>query len=61
MQRPSILEAKINELEDAFIVAIRRGDVETARMYNAELIPLLIRLIDVVGTTESDPGSDSRK
>lgn len=59
MRKRSILEAKIIELEEACAAAVRRGDVETARMYNSELIPLLVRLINVVGASDTDFGSDS--
>ena len=59
MEQPSILKAKILELEEAVIIAVRKGDFPTADMYNRELIPLLIRLIDVTRSSNSDSGSDS--
>jgi hypothetical protein len=53
------LEAKIRELEEAFQVATRSGDFVCAQMYNAELIPLLIRLADVIRDSKADRGADS--
>lgn len=53
-----ILRAKIQELEEAVREAIRLDDPERARFYNAELVPLLIRLVDAVGTPEPNLGTD---
>jgi hypothetical protein len=55
----SILEAKIRELEEAFQVATRSGDIVCAAMYNAELIPLLLRLADAIRDSKADRGADS--
>jgi len=38
LEKHSVLEAKIRELEEAFQVASRNGDLICAQMYNAELI-----------------------
>lgn len=58
MQKHLILKAKILELDEAVVAAKRNGDFESAQMYSSELIPLILRLIHVVGTTDSDLGSD---
>lgn len=54
-----MLEAKIRELEEAFQVASRSGDIQCAQMYNAELIPLLLRLADAIRDSKADRGVDS--
>lgn len=58
MQRHLILRAKIQELEEAVREAVRLDDPERVRFYNAELVPLLIRLVDAVGTPEPNFGTD---
>jgi hypothetical protein len=52
--RHSVLEAKIRELEEAFQESARNGDVTCAQMYNAELIPLLIKLADVIRDSKTN-------
>ena len=59
MEKHSVLEAKIRELEEAFQVASRNDDFECAQMYNAELIPLLLRLADAIRDSKADRGVDS--
>ena len=54
-----MLEAKIRELEEAFQESSRSGDIFCAAMYNAELIPLLLRLADAVRDSKADRGADS--
>ena len=54
-----MLEAKIRELEEAFQEASRSGDLYCAAMYNAELIPLLLRLANAIRDSKADRGADS--
>jgi hypothetical protein len=59
LEKHSVLEAKIRELEEAFQESSRSGDIYCAAMYNAELIPLLLRLADAVRDSKADRGADS--
>lgn len=58
MQAHSILQAKIQELEEAAREATLSDDVESAFMFTQELVPLLLRLADVVGNPDSDRGAN---
>ena len=59
MAKHSVLEAKIRELEEAFKEALAQGHAERAQMFNAELIPLLLRLADAIRDSKADRGADS--
>ena len=59
MGKHSVLEAKIRELEEAFQESMRNHEFERAQMFNAELIPLLIRLADAIRDSKADRGADS--
>ena len=59
MQTHSILRAKIQELEEAFLEAAKAGNVERAAFYNRELIFYLLRLASVIGNPTPDRGTDS--
>ena len=54
MEQHSVLKAKIKELEEASLEAAQRGDPEKVKFYTAELLPLIIRLVDAIRTSESD-------
>jgi hypothetical protein len=59
MQTHSILRAKIQELEEAFLEAAKAGNLERAAFYNRELIFYLLRLASVIGNPTPDRGTDS--
>jgi hypothetical protein len=59
MQTHSILRAKIQELEEAFLESARAGNVERSQFYNRELVYYLIKLANVIGNPTPDRGTDS--
>ena len=53
--------AKIRELEEAVVSARALGDVASAEMFNAEIIPLLIKVTDAIRDSKADRGADTRE
>lgn len=59
MEKHYLLEAKYRELSEAFNDALDKDNMELARMYNAELIPIEIRLMDAVRNSKANRRADS--
>lgn len=54
MDHSSIIRSKIRELEEASLEAANEGKPELVSMYTRELVPLLLRLVNVIGSAKSD-------
>ena len=57
----TLQRAKLQELEEAFLMARLKGNNVEARFWNQELIYLLLAVLDDSGDTETTSGTDTGK